>query len=352
MHRSLLLLLLIVESLPLDSAVAAIPRALDGPELKSSANEYLPRQSTGDDNAGEIPADDGSAIGTVNARRGAAEIPAISPDNPEFESQAPISIDYAALDAGLCARAALSAERIYRIPDQFLVAMGRVESGRRISSGRVVAWPWTVNAQGRGYIYQSEQQAIEAVRAFRAQGVTSIDVGCMQVNLQQHPNAFPSLEAAFDPAANANYAARFLTDLFGRTGSWPGAAAAYHSFTPDIGNAYQWKVLESWAAPLGGAGRIATPGSPRVTIADRRCGLPFVPYGVGRPLNEAIQPSDSRFYAAPLAAFDGLWEWSNACVLSCKRDPRRPAAIIASRTFLTGRQSTGDRQAESFVLYE
>ena len=32
-------------------------------------------------------------------------------------------------------------------------------------------------------------------------GVRLMDVGCMQVNLQMHPDAFPSLDAAFDPAA-------------------------------------------------------------------------------------------------------------------------------------------------------
>lgn len=293
MHRSLLFLLLIVGSMPLDSAVAAIPGAPEGarPESKSSANEYLSRRSAGDDNAGEILTNGGLVIGAANAREGVVEIPAINSDSPEFESQAAPSMAYAALDAGLCTRAALSAERIYRIPDQFLVAMGRVESGRRISGGGVVAWPWTVNAQGRGYVYHSKQQAIEAVRAFQAQGVTSIDVGCMQVNLQQHPNAFPSLEAAFDPVANANYAARFLTDLFGRTGSWPGAAAAYHSFTPDIGNTYQWKVLESWAAPLGGAGRGPTPGSPHVAMTVSHA--PPFPAG-GADVPSSIPASQAR----------------------------------------------------------
>ncbi|GBR07626.1 transglycosylase SLT domain-containing protein, partial [Acetobacter oeni] len=155
-------------------------------------------------------------------------------------------------DTGLCTQAALAAEHSTHIPDQFLVAMGRVESGRHLPDGELVAWPWTVNAQGKGYVYDTKQQAIEAVRDFQSRGIRSIDVGCLQVNLQQHADAFPSLEAAFDPMTNARFAARFLVDLFGRTGSWPRAAAAYHSFTPDIGTAYQWKVLESWAAPADG----------------------------------------------------------------------------------------------------
>ncbi|MFT8718264.1 transglycosylase SLT domain-containing protein [Acetobacter sp.] len=154
-------------------------------------------------------------------------------------------------DARQCTSAIMMVERAQRIPDQFLVAMGRVESGRYVN-GELAPWPWTVNAQGKGYVYDNKAQAVAAVRAFQAQGIRSIDVGCMQVNLQQHADAFPSLEAAFDPVTNAQYAARFLVDLFNKTGSWPRAAAAYHSFTPDIGSAYQWKVLESWALPSGG----------------------------------------------------------------------------------------------------
>ena len=64
-----------------------------------------------------------------------------------------------------------------------------------------------------------------------------------------HPDGFGSLEQAFDPHANALFAARFLTDLFHQTGSWPHAAAAYHSQTPDLGIDYQRKVLEAWAEP-------------------------------------------------------------------------------------------------------
>ena len=84
------------------------------------------------------------------------------------------------------------------------------------------------------------------MRAVQAQGVRSIDVGCMQVNLMHHPNAFASLDAAFDPTANALYAARFLNTLYGTSGSWVQATAAYHSQTPAIGADYQQRVMARW----------------------------------------------------------------------------------------------------------
>ncbi len=61
-----------------------------------------------------------------------------------------------------------------------------------------------------------------------------------------HPNAFASLDEAFDPAANALYAARFLNTLYGASGSWIQATAAYHSETPWIGAEYQQRVMARW----------------------------------------------------------------------------------------------------------
>jgi soluble lytic murein transglycosylase-like protein len=71
----------------------------------------------------------------------------------------------------------------------------------------------------------------------------------MQVNLMHHPGAFASLDAAFDPATNALYAARFLNSLYGVSGSWVQATAAYHSETPAIGADYQRRVMARWQMP-------------------------------------------------------------------------------------------------------
>jgi hypothetical protein len=68
----------------------------------------------------------------------------------------------------------------------------------------------------------------------------------MQINLRYHPNAFVTLEQAFEPQANVTYAARFLTQLFGQSGSWTKAAALYHSATPELGADYQRRVLAVW----------------------------------------------------------------------------------------------------------
>jgi hypothetical protein len=150
--------------------------------------------------------------------------------------------------AALCRTAIATAELGHRIPDEFLSAIAKVESGRPVD-GRVVPWPWTINAEGVGSFFATKEDAVAAVQALQARGVRSIDIGCMQVNLQQHPEAFRSLEQAFDPATNAEFAAGLLVSLFNQAGSWPLAAAAYHSQTPTLGAAYQRQVLAAWAQP-------------------------------------------------------------------------------------------------------
>jgi hypothetical protein len=139
------------------------------------------------------------------------------------------------------------AERVYGIPSDLLIAIGHVESDR-LDSRRGIwdSWPWTVNVEGRGQFFDTKQQAVAAVRNLITQGIRSIDVGCMQVNLMYHPTAFADLDEAFDPRANTNFAARFLRDLFRQTGNWTDAAALYHSATPALGTPYQRRVLAAW----------------------------------------------------------------------------------------------------------
>lgn len=153
--------------------------------------------------------------------------------------------------SALCRSAIMAAERAVHLPDRLLDAIAVVESGRRDPvSGTVYPWPWTINVEGVGHFYESKAEVIAAVQDFQARGARSIDVGCMQINLIQHPNAFASLDQAFDPATNATYGARFLMQLFKQTSAWPLAAAAYHSQTPDIGADYARKVLAAWGVPL------------------------------------------------------------------------------------------------------
>jgi len=147
----------------------------------------------------------------------------------------------------VCALEAARAERALAIPAGLLDAIAIVESGRWDADRRAsFAWPWSITAEGKGQFLPSKAAAIAEVKRLRAQGVRNIDVGCMQVNLHHHAQAFASLDEAFDPTRNMDYAARFLTDLYEAHGSWPVAAGRYHSATPVHFHRYQAKVLETW----------------------------------------------------------------------------------------------------------
>ena len=149
----------------------------------------------------------------------------------------------------LCRAAVAAVEREAGLPTRLLAAMARVESGRRDpDTGRFNPWPWTINAEGRGSFFPTKAAAIAGVQALQVQGVRSIDVGCMQINLRHHPNAFADLEEAFDPVANARYAARFLSNLQATRNDWMLSAAHYHSQTPELAQAYRARIAAALEA--------------------------------------------------------------------------------------------------------
>jgi hypothetical protein len=150
----------------------------------------------------------------------------------------------------LCETAIDIAESAGRLPPGLLIAIAEEESGRRDQdSGLIRPWPWTINAEGEGHYYHTKAQAIEAVRTLQARGVRSVDVGCMQINLFFHAGAFATLEEAFDPHANALYAAHFLNMLYAAGHDWPRAIGAYHSETPALAAPYRTLVLARWQRP-------------------------------------------------------------------------------------------------------
>src|ERR1700733_13380817 len=124
---------------------------------------------------------------------------------------APVAADGAGEQGLLCRRAMQQAEIGSGLPQGLLEGIARVESGGvGPGTGRMHPWPWTIDAEGQGSFFPTKEEAIAFTRQLQARGVQSIDVGCLQVNLMHHPDAFGSLDEAFDPDANARYAVRFL----------------------------------------------------------------------------------------------------------------------------------------------
>ena len=171
-----------------------------------------------------------------------------------------------------CARAAAAAEQTWNLPAGMLLAIGMVESGQRDpASGRVLPWPWTADAAGAPYVFNTAGEAAAVVGFLRERGVSSVDVGCFQVNLRAHPGAFGSVSEAFDPASNADFAARLLRSLHGPGHGWQhgwgGAVARYHSPNAAEGGAYAARVMHVWAE-IGGGMDVGRDGDPHVILAD------------------------------------------------------------------------------------
>lgn len=132
----------------------------------------------------------------------------------------------------------------YRIPADALYSIALQETGKLHSEKKIkIVWPWTVNVEGEGYFFNTKYEAVRFVKQQLMKGISSIDVGCMQVNLKHHPEAFKSIEDAFEPKHNIDYGAKFLRSKYDQLGNWHKAIAHYHSATDSLGKKYKDNVI-------------------------------------------------------------------------------------------------------------
>ncbi len=206
-----------------------------------------------------------------------------------------------------CEAAARTAEQQFALPPGLLHAIGVVETGRLDAVlGRTAPWPWAIDLAGQPLFFPTRQQATEALAMLRARGQSGVDIGCFQISLLYHPDAFPTPEQGFDAGANASVAARFLRTLYQQTGSWSAAAALYHSADPERGPPYARRVMAAWRGgwdvpqpELIVAGvRVLTPGTPgnapEVIRLASAGPLPTVFYGPSKNREKTLIPETIR----------------------------------------------------------
>ncbi|WP_428927231.1 lytic transglycosylase domain-containing protein [Marinibacterium sp. SX1] len=163
-----------------------------------------------------------------------------------------------------CDAAADRASRHTGVPVEVLQAVTRVETGRN-RDGNVEPWPWAINVAGKGYWFDNEDAALSFAFKQVKNGARNFDVGCFQINYRWHGDAFVSIEDMFDPETNAQYAARFLVQLFEEFGDWESAAGAYHSRTKKFADRYKDRFREIRA-------KLDIPNGPPNTTRRRRVG--------------------------------------------------------------------------------
>lgn len=194
------------------------------------------------------------ALGRMLAARNEAAQQAALPALPYFAASSGMRApaDPAMRGSEICLNEIAVAERRYSVPPKLLQAIAVGESGRWVpEQKRSYPWPWTVTNGGAGEYLPNKQAAIAYVRQLQARGETNIDVGCMQINLRAHPDAFASLEEAFDPRANVGYAINLLNSLKQREGNWVSAVGFYHSATPSLKAKYSAKIASIWQGLKG-----------------------------------------------------------------------------------------------------
>lgn len=173
-----------------------------------------------------------------------------------------------------CDRAAVQVSQEYDVPIDVLRAVTRTETGRG-RGGELQPWPWTVNMEGAGHWFETEDAARAFVFQHFKRGARSFDVGCFQINYKWHGQAFQSIEEMFDPIKNARYAAQFLSKLHQELGTWTEAAGAYHSRTPKYAKIYKarFESIHQDLTPMQ-AGAPVTGTAPRANTFPLLTGVP------------------------------------------------------------------------------
>ena len=65
-------------------------------------------------------------------------------------------------------------------------------------AGEALPQGWAIDADGAPLLAVSKEEAMRQTRALQGGGLRNIDVGCFQISLLNHPDAFADLEQAFD----------------------------------------------------------------------------------------------------------------------------------------------------------
>jgi hypothetical protein len=230
-------------------------------------------------------------------------------------------------DSDLCLDEIAKLETQYGMPGGLLKAIARVESSGSPYGEVTKPWPWTLNVGGSGHYYPNKEEAVAALTAYKAASDVNIDVGCMQISLRHHPNAFPDLATALDPVANVRYGALFLSGLKDSAGDWMLAAGRYHSSTPGFGDNYRGLVQVA----MGGgrlsprvvqAVRTTLPDGPAVISISQAGGQTVIRYldTMGRPIagtetnaSGAMAGCDRERKQPTMSSGQGVRVWSAIC---------------------------------------
>ncbi len=138
----------------------------------------------------------------------------------------------------------------YGIPLEVFYSVMMAESGMKHPQGNnYLPWPWTLNVELKPYFFDTQQEAVVALRQFLAVNQKArIAVGPGQIYLPSHGKLFKDPAVLLDPAINLHYAAKLLAQNFQWTldqgkPNWWVAVGRYHTPSrPDLAIPYREAV--------------------------------------------------------------------------------------------------------------
>lgn len=126
-----------------------------------------------------------------------------------------------AAESNACRTAIRAAEVRYDMPQDLLLAIGMVESGLN---------PFALNVGGRAELPDNVAAAELLLVDDDGNQIRDITIGCMQLHARWHLAAFGNRpERMLDAAANVDYAAQYLRQLYDEESSWTRAVGRYNA---------------------------------------------------------------------------------------------------------------------------
>ncbi len=194
-------------------------------------------------------------------------------------------------NARVCDEAIILASQEFDVPKTVLKAVARTESGITVD-GSFVAWPWTINIEGRGLRFSSKSEAVNYFLDSYSSGARNIDLGCFQVNHRWHGDRFGSIDDMLNPKSNTRYAAKFLKELYFEFGNWTAAVGAFHSRTAKFSEKYLARYMPIYRDLSGEK----TTNTPILRTVERQNQFPLL---------QGTSQSRSKGSLFPLAAGSG-----------------------------------------------
>ena len=131
---------------------------------------------------------------------------------------------------------------LQRLSPEIVYSIALTESGKMLENKSFRPWPWTLNVDSEGKVYDSQTDMCKALGEYLSAGIMQIDIGLMQINWNVHQHRFGSYQQACDPYANLKVGISILKEYSDeKKGLWKGVGR-YHSGTKERAEAYQARV--------------------------------------------------------------------------------------------------------------